>query len=152
MGDNSSIPGVHSKITQQFPNSARVDDRPGFKGIIIIAEDLLNILEWVNQELHYDYLSSITAVDDFPEDQMEVVYHLFKSVGGQEIELKVMTDRESPKVPSAVYIYPGAELQEREVYDLFGVNFLNHPDLRRILMWEGFEGYPLRKGLERTFL
>jgi NADH:ubiquinone oxidoreductase subunit D/NADH:ubiquinone oxidoreductase subunit C len=151
MGDNSSLPGVHSKITQQFPNSARVDDRPGFKGIIVLAEDFIKILEWVNQELHYDYLSSITAVDDFPDDQMEVVYHFYKSVGGQEIELKVMTDRESPKVPSAVFIYPGAELQEREVYDLFGINFLNHPDLRRILMWEGFEGYPLRKDWKEPF-
>jgi NADH:ubiquinone oxidoreductase subunit D/NADH:ubiquinone oxidoreductase subunit C len=151
MSDSPSLTGVYSKIVQEFPKSTRVDDRPGFKGIIVLGDDLIKMLEWIKQELHYDYLSSITAVDDFPEDQMEVVYHLYKSVGGQEIELKVMTDRVSPKVPSAVLIYPGAELQEREVYDLFGVRFLSHPDLRRILMWEGFEGYPLRKDWKEPF-
>jgi NADH:ubiquinone oxidoreductase subunit D/NADH:ubiquinone oxidoreductase subunit C len=151
MSEKPSLTGVHSKIIQKFPNGARADDRSGFKGIIVSGDELISILDWVNEELHYDFLSSITAVDDFPEDQMEVIYHIYKSVGGEEIELKVMTDRSTPMVPSAVSVYPGAELQEREVYDLFGVKFSNHPDLRRILMWEGFEGYPLRKDWKEPF-
>ena len=108
MSEKPSNPDVYTKIIKKYPESTRIDDRPGFKGIIVIPEDLLKFLEWIKQELHYDYFSSITAVDDFPEDQIEIIYHLYKSVGGQELEIKVMTARESPIVPSAVTLYPGA--------------------------------------------
>ena len=77
---------------------------------------------------------------------MEVVYHAFKTTGGPGIVFKVQVPRQDPiEVPSLISVYPGVELQEREAWDLLGIQFTGHPDLRRILMWEGFAGHPLRK-------
>jgi NADH:ubiquinone oxidoreductase subunit D len=76
---------------------------------------------------------------------MEVVYHFFRSTGGPALVIKTQVPREEATVPSLVPVYPGAEFQEREAWDLLGIRFVGHPDLRRILMWEGFHGHPLRK-------
>ena len=91
-----------------------------------------------------DYLSSLTGVDY--KEHLEVVYHLY-SMGKKEgpIVLKVRTDREKGIVQSVTSVWRGAEFQEREAFDLLGIHFEGHPDLRRILMWDGFEHYPLRK-------
>lgn len=75
---------------------------------------------------------------------MEVVYHAYKSTGGPELVFKVQVPREKPVVPSLVSVYPGADFQEREAWDLLGIQFEGHPNLKRILMWEGFHGHPLR--------
>jgi len=99
----------------------------------------------------YDVLTSVTATDYFPEDSIEVVYHLRKITGGSPLCIKVALTRNEPEIESIVGIYPGAELQEREVWDLMGVKFNNHPDLRRILTWEGFNGHPLRKDWKEPF-
>ncbi|HOE68169.1 MAG TPA: NADH-quinone oxidoreductase subunit C [Candidatus Omnitrophota bacterium] len=91
-----------------------------------------------------DYLSSITAADYL--DYLESVYHLYsmeKKTG--PIVLRVRVKREAPRVPSLVPVYRSADLQEREAYDTFGIVYEGHPDLRRLFLWEGFEGYPLRK-------
>ncbi|MDP3721929.1 MAG: NADH-quinone oxidoreductase subunit C [Candidatus Omnitrophota bacterium] len=78
--------------------------------------------------------------------RIEVVYHLYSMAKKHgPVALKVRVPRSHPVVPSVTPIWRGAEFQEREVYDLFGVTFEGHPDLRRILMWEGFDGHPLRK-------
>jgi NADH:ubiquinone oxidoreductase subunit D len=82
---------------------------------------------------------------------MEVVYHLYQTTGGQGLACKVRTPREDASVPSLVPVYPGAEFQEREAWDLLGIRFEGHPDLRRILLWEGFEGYPLRKDWQEAY-
>ena len=102
-------------------------------------------------ELQLDYLSSLTAVD-YPPDpaggtgRIDVIYHLYSMAKKHgPVELKVALPRATPRVPSLTPLYRGAEFQEREAYDLFGVIFEGHPDLRRILMWEGFEGHPMRK-------
>jgi len=82
---------------------------------------------------------------------MEVVYHFFKSTGGSALVLKTQVPRNKPIVPSVVTLYPGVEFQEREVWDLLGIRFEGHPDLRRIMMWEGFAGHPLRKDWREPF-
>jgi NADH-quinone oxidoreductase subunit D/NADH-quinone oxidoreductase subunit C/D len=83
---------------------------------------------------------------------MEVVYHVYKTTGGTGIVFKVQIPRSDPmEVHSLVSIYPGAEFQEREAWDLFGIRFTNHPDLRRILMWEGFAGHPMRKDWHEAY-
>jgi NADH-quinone oxidoreductase subunit D/NADH-quinone oxidoreductase subunit C/D len=76
---------------------------------------------------------------------MEVVYHVFKSTGGSILEIKVQLPRKNPVVSSLVGLYPGADFQEREAWDLLGIRFEGHPNHKRILMWEGFAGHPLRK-------
>jgi len=145
MADLVSKNPIYKTILDQYKDVVQVDERANFFGIVVGRENLLSVLAFAHKNLQFDYLSSITAVDDFPEDRIEIIYHLFKSVGGPELELKVFVDRQQPTISSCVSLYPGAEFQEREVFDLFGVKFENHPDLRRILMWEGFEGHPLRK-------
>jgi len=145
MSDQNPAQPIYSDILSKFGEIVQLDTRPNYFGIISPADKLIDIVEFIKNLLFYDYLSSVTAVDDFPEDKLEIIYHFFKSVGGTGIEVKVITPREDSRVPSLVSLYPGAELQEREIYDLFGVEFINHPDLRRILMWEGFAGHPLRK-------
>ena len=96
--------------------------------------------------IRYDYLVSLTSVHY--EDCIEVVYHLDASAApGKVIQMRVRADEAegTGSVPSVVAIWPGADFQEREVYDMMGVRFVGHPDLQRILMWEGYAYYPLRK-------
>jgi NADH:ubiquinone oxidoreductase subunit D len=80
-----------------------------------------------------------------------MVYHLAQSTGGSPLTLKTQIPREHPVVPSLVPVFPGADLQEREVWDLMGIKFDGHPDLRRILLWEGFDGHPLRKDWQEAY-
>ena len=98
-----------------------------------------------HERFSLDYLANLTAVDR-PPDTMDVVYHLYSMAHKHgPVALKVKLPRQQPVVASVTPVWRGAEFQEREVYDLFGVRFEGHPDLRRILMWEGFEGHPMRK-------
>ena len=95
-------------------------------------------------ELRMQFLTSMTAVDYLTH--FETVYHLQSFAKNHLAVIKVrIDDREDPEIPSVVPVWYGAHLQEREVYDLFGIRFSGHPDLRRIFLWEGFAGYPLRK-------
>ena len=92
-----------------------------------------------------DYLADLTAVD-YPPDRIDVVYHLYSMAQKHgPLTLKVKLPRATPVIASVTPIWRGAEFQEREAYDLYGVIFEGHQDLRRILMWEGFEGHPMRK-------
>lgn len=97
-----------------------------------------------SEESDLVFLSNLTAVDR--ELHFEVVYHLQSLDLNHILQVKArVTDREDPTVPSLTGVYHGAHLQEREVYDLFGIRFEGHPDLRRMFLWDGFPGYPLRK-------
>lgn len=96
-------------------------------------------------EFQMDHVSNLTAID-YPPDRLDAVYHLFSMAKKHgPIPIKVTLPRANPRVPSVVPIYRGAEFQEREAYDLYGVIFEGHPDLRRILMWDEFKGHPMRK-------
>jgi NADH-quinone oxidoreductase subunit C len=97
-------------------------------------------------DLRFNYLSDVTALDHYPnEPRFEVVYHLYSIETNQSLRVKVRLPGDEPRVTSVVPVWPGANAFEREVYDLFGVYFEGHPDLRRIVMPEDWEGYPLRK-------
>jgi NADH-quinone oxidoreductase subunit C/D len=134
-----------SDLETRFYEAVTPDERKGYCGYIVKPSSLIEYATYLRDELGYDFLTSVTGVDYLPEDKMEVVYHTFKSTGGPVLVFKTQVPRENPVVPSLVSVYPGADLQEREAYDLLGIRFEGHPDLRRILMWEGFAGYPLRK-------
>jgi len=98
-----------------------------------------------NERFDLNYLANLTVVD-YPPDRMDVVYHLYSMAQKHgPLILKVTLPRSNPRVASVTPIWRGAEFQEREAYDLYGVLFEGHPDLRRILLWEGFEGHPMRK-------
>lgn len=136
---------VVSNLAQRFPDIVTPEMRKGYSGYVVKTERLVEFAKALRDELGYDYLSSVTAVDYLAEGQMEVVYHARQSTGGSPLVFRVQVPRDHSIVPSLVPVYPGAEFQEREAYDLLGVRFEGHPDLRRILLWEGFHGHPLRK-------
>lgn len=136
---------VESDLVKRFPDQLTPETRKGYPGYVVKVENLVQFATALRDEMGYDYLSSVTAVDYLAEGQMEVVYHARKTTGGSPLVFRVQVPRDQCVVPSLVPVYPGAELQEREAYDLFGVQFEGHPDLRRILMWEGFYGHPMRK-------
>lgn len=140
-----------SELEQRFPGVVDPDQRKGYEGFIVNRENLLEVATYLRDEMGYDFLSSVTGVDYLPEGKMEVVYHVFKSTGGPALVFKVQAPRDNPIVPSLVPLYPGANFQEREAWDLYGICFEGHPDLRRILMWEGFDGFPLRKDWREAF-
>ena len=116
------------------------------KNVFLAADQLVEVCTALRDdpELRMQYLVGVTAVDY--RDYFEVVYHVQSLAKNHLAVLKVrIEERDEPEIPSVVPVWYGAHLQEREVYDLFGIRFAGHPDLRRIFLWEGFAGYPLRK-------
>ena len=100
--------------------------------------------------LAFDFLTMLTAVDylKFPvgvEPHMDVVYHLFSMRHRHKLVIKVSLPRENAVLASVIALWPAADWQEREVYDMYGIRFDGHPNCTRILMWDGFPGWPLRK-------
>jgi NADH-quinone oxidoreductase subunit D/NADH-quinone oxidoreductase subunit C/D len=138
-------------LAARFPEAVILETRKGYSGYVVKPENLIEVATYVRDVLGYDFLSSVTAVDYLAEGKLEVVYHLFRTTGGPAFVYRTQAPREDAHVPSLVPIYRGAELQEREAYDLFGVHFDGHPDLRRILLWEGFYGYPMRKDWKEPY-
>jgi NADH/F420H2 dehydrogenase subunit C len=137
-------------LAARFPGVVSPDARPGYAGWIIATDKLIDVLTALRDEFGYDLLTSLTGVD-YPPDKMEVVYHLIQTTGGHPLVVKTQIPRSDPTVPSATAVWKGADFQEREAWDLLGIKFTGHPDLRRILMWEGFEGHPLRKDWKEAF-
>jgi NADH-quinone oxidoreductase subunit D/NADH-quinone oxidoreductase subunit C/D len=133
------------EIAVKLPDTVLADERNGFSGYIVTPEHLIEVASVLRDQLDYDFLASATAVDYPDEGVLEMVYHFHRTTGGSPIVLHVQAPRQDPIIPSLVPLFPGADLQEREAWDLFGIRFSDHPDLRRVLMWEGFEGHPMRK-------
>jgi NADH-quinone oxidoreductase subunit C len=114
---------------------------------------LVDVLRFCRDDgaLRFDMLSDLTAVDflKYPgrEDgpRFEVVYHLYSLPHNHRVRVKLSVDEDDPVVPTAVSVWPIADWLEREVWDMFGIRFEGHPDLRRLLMYEQFVGHPLRK-------
>ena len=150
-------------ISQNFP-TAKFDEAT--QSLVVPHIDLLNVVDFIknNSEFGMDYVSNVTGVDWLPKKEkvkaadgtetevdkpgyLEVVYHFYsmKNRTGP-IVLRCRTDgREHTIVPSITPLFRGAEFQEREIFDLYGVQFPGHPDLRRILMWDEFKDFPMRK-------
>jgi NADH-quinone oxidoreductase subunit C len=93
--------------------------------------------------LDFDFLDMVTAADY--AEQVELIYRLISLKNNNLVSLRVKCPRDHAEVPSVAELWHGARLQEREIYDLFGIGFSGHPDLRRIVLWEGYQGHPLRK-------
>ena len=128
----------------------RVDVVWGETSVIVAGPQLLDVVRWLHDDpgQQYDYLSDVTAVEYRDvERPLEVVWHLRSLPYRRFLRLKVLIPKGQPlEVPSVWPVYRGADWLERECYDMFGVRFTGHPDLRRILMWEQYkEGFPLRK-------
>jgi NADH-quinone oxidoreductase subunit C len=146
--DPESNPAVQ-KLRQFDPNA--VEGVQVFRGettLFIRADRLRAVCEFLRDEpvLSFKYLSDLTAVDHYPnEPRFEIVYHLLSLETGARLRLKAKIAGDHPRVDSMVPIWPAATAFECEVWDLFGIHFEGHPDLRRILLPEDWEGHPLRK-------
>ena len=120
--------------------------------LLVAVGDILPVLAFLRDDVQCQFISFIDLSGvDYPsrEKRFDVVYHLLSPRQNQRIRVKLQTDEEKP-VPSITGIFPGAEWYEREAYDLYGILFSGHPDLRRILTDYGFEGHPLRKDFPLT--
>lgn len=120
-------------------------------GLVVAPERVLELARYLRDEQGYDYCSMVTSID-WPQ-YLEVVYYLFGVAQPKDaLVLRVrLADKGNPIMPSLTPVWPGADFQEREVYDMMGVRFEGHPNLRRILLWDGFEGYPLRKDYKESY-
>ena len=131
------------RLEEQFPGSV-VESGPD--SLLVKSDSLLEIAGYLKNTpgLDFDYLTAITAVDYY--DYFEVVYQLTSLKHNHCLVIKARChQRDNPSFPSVVGLWRGADFQEREIYDLMGISFDGHPNLKRIVLWEGFEGYPLRK-------
>ena len=131
-----------AKLVEVFPK-ATFDAEAEEPAFIVTAADFPAVLRALKEKEGFDRLGNLTAVDW--KDRIEMVYHLYNMEENVKLEVKAALDSAAPVIESATSLYPGAEFEEREVYDLMGVEFLGHPDLRRILMPDDYPAHPLRK-------
>lgn len=135
-------------VKQYCHGEAIADETSTPKAIKISANDLLNVCENLhrNEKTYFDMLSCVTALDNGPEAKtMEVIYNVYSIAYNHHLALKVILSRELPEINTVSHIWKTADWHEREAFDMFGINFIGHPDLRRILMPADWEGHPLRK-------
>jgi NADH-quinone oxidoreductase subunit C len=138
---------IVSQLDAKFPG---IIEEAGAEAVLVKVESLPAVVEYLQtgDGLKFDYFNFVTAVDYY--SYFEVVYQLTSTEYNQSIIIKTRCyDRDNPTVPSLTGLYQGADFQEREVYDLMGIKFEGHPNLKRIFLWEGFDGYPLRKDFNR---
>lgn len=136
-----------SKINKSFPDAVIEWNH---EEIWIAPENLIIISKWLKTTDNLDFgsLRAITAVDYI--EYFELIYHLLSMRLNQSAILKTrIFGRKEPVIDSVVEIWKGADLQEREIWDLMGIRFEGHPNLKRVLLWEGFPGHPLRKDFIR---
>src|SRR3954454_2335426 len=128
---------------------SKIQAKTEFRGettFTILDNDLPEVAKFCRDELSFDYLLDITSVDHFNEEpRFEMLYELYSMTLAIHLRLKLKVTEEKSEVPTVSHIWPTANWHEREVYDMMGIKFVGHPDLRRILMWEGYPFYPLRK-------
>ena len=121
-------------------------ERLGELTVELAPERLLETCRFLKDNLKFERLSTVTAVDRYPsEPRFEVVYHLHSVARNERVRLKCMLAGENPEIDSATAVWRSANWYEREIFDLFGIRFRSHPDLRRILMPDDWQGHPLRK-------
>lgn len=114
--------------------------------IEVLPENILEACRIAKEQLKFERLSTVTAVDRYPsEPRFEVVYHLHSVSTRQRLRLKARVTEQKAEIDSVTPVWIGADWYEREVWDLFGIRFLNHPNLKRIMMPDDWEGYPLRR-------
>ena len=134
---------IAGQLEGKFPGSIVESGRDC---IVVNSDSLLAVAAFLKDTrgLDLDYLNYITAIDYY--DHFEVVYQIVSLEHNHSLVLKARCyQRDNPTLPSVVSLWQGADFQEREIYDLMGIRFEGHPNMKRIVLWEGFQGHPLRK-------
>lgn len=135
----------------------KLSEQNGFSGVIfgeiynypcieIPKEKILEIANILKDEFQFDQCRDIIGVDRFTKkDRFESIYNFYSTIDNTRVFIRVKLDSKNPEIETICHIWKSANWMEREAYDMFGINYLNHPDLRRMYMMEEFEYYPLRK-------
>ncbi len=140
---------VVQALEAAFPDA--IEDVQVFRGdtiVIVARERIVEVCEYCRdtEGLEFNFLSDVAGVDYYPaEPRFGLSYQLYSMTRNDNLRLKVLLPGDDPTVPSVTSVYPAANWQEREYFDLLGIQFTGHPDLRRILMPKDWEGHPLRK-------
>lgn len=126
-----------------------IEEAIEFRGettLVVKADRLIEVCTFLRDDQRFDFLSDVSAVDHYPaEPRFAVNYHLYSMEHNRRLRLKVRVAGADPSVPSATPVWPAANWHEREVWDLMGIKFSGHPDLRRIFMPDDYLGHPLRR-------
>jgi NADH-quinone oxidoreductase subunit C len=139
------------RVTAQFPEAVaeRYLDRTGGAWAVIHAEHLPKVAAFLKNDLDFKLFTSIDAVDRLHlaenDPRFEVVYFVYSLSRKEHVRFKVRVSEAKPELPSITPIFKGADWWERFVWDFYGIRFSGHPDLRRVLLYEEFQGHPLRK-------
>jgi len=143
-----TIDEIAGKLNARFPECVRSVEtaHAGDPFLVIDPPRIVEVCRFLrdDRDLSFEWLMCLSGVD-YPPDNIAVVYHLYSQTHGHRVVLKVLLDRSEPHVPSIESVWRMADWHERECYDMFGVVFDGHPDLRRILLPFDWEGHPLRK-------
>ena len=134
---------VAKKLEEAFPGSIIGSDK---SVVVVNSKSLYQVVEYLKNTdgFEFDYLANLTAVDYM--DYFEIIYNLVSLNDKHSLVIKTRCyERENPSAPSVVNLWRTADYQEREIFDLFGIAFTGHPNLKRLFMWEGFNGHPLRR-------
>lgn len=137
---------IQAALEGKFPDWKFTQDPVNAECLIVPLEFVPEGFEFLRNDpaLNMEYFDFSTCVDHPPE-RLEVVYSVYSPAHKHRIQLKVVLDRDNPALPTLSHIWHNADWNEREIYDLFGVFFRGHKDLRRLMMPEDWEGHPLRK-------
>ena len=140
-----SFDPVIRQIRSAFPDASVQFIDPGVPAVVVSADTLVPISHFLKATpgLEFDYLASLTAIDYL--DRIDLVYQLRSQHLGHDFTLRIEVERDDAVAPSVTEVWRGANFQEREIYDLMGVRFAGHPNLKRILLYDEFDGHPLRK-------
>lgn len=133
-------PDLLNAIKGKFPSAA---EEQISASVILSAQDIAAAALFLKNFHNFDYLMNLAAIDY--KDRLAVVYNIYSFKTGKKIALKVYVAKDSASVPSITWVFPAANWHEREAYDLIGITFTSHPDLRRILLSDNWVGHPLRK-------
>jgi NADH-quinone oxidoreductase subunit C len=136
---------ILDQLRLAFPNVEFRSFDAGVPSVVVPANDLVAVCRHLKLTpgLEFDYLASVTAIDYL--DRIDVVYQMRSLKTGQDFTLRLEVDRDESVAPSVTSVWRAADFQEREIYDLMGVTFSGHPNLKRILLYDEFDGHPLRK-------
>ena len=133
-----------ANLKTQFP---ALNEEAASGCLIVPSEAIKKVCSFLKQDLGFEHLMCLTSLDY--KDRLALVYNLYSYPSQEKISLKVFLDKNNPNIESLSGIWPAANWQEREAFDLMGINFSGHPDLKRILLPDDWTGHPLRKDYTR---
>ncbi|MEM7145207.1 MAG: NADH-quinone oxidoreductase subunit C [Verrucomicrobiota bacterium] len=141
-----SLADTVAALRATFPNAEAVPEFRGETAIIVPKDSLKDFLRHCKDECGFDYLVDISSLDHMGEEpRFMMVYELYSYRDGHHLRVKSPVSEDDLTVDTVADLWPTADWHEREVFDMMGIEFKDHPDLRRILMWDGYPYFPLRK-------